>query len=177
MPFLKAGLIKHTQGEERILSEIAIIKRKSVDTTIPIFPSEIQVNNSQVNENHDKGAKYELYIGSLYEKKGYKVDYNGIKKGGKDYGIDLICHSGRYTEVVQCKCYSNHSISRNDIFQFYGASKYYASRHIKEVVSCSFWTTVEITDDTDVFDIAVNLGIGLHSSCKMPENFDCNKTE
>ena len=100
------------------------------------------------------------------------VEYNGINKGSKDGGIDLICHHGRYTEVVQCKCYLGHTISRNDIYQFYGASKYYTFTHVKEVVSCSFWTTVDITDDTDVFRIAVILGIMLHSGCKMPENIN-----
>lgn len=171
MPFLKAGLIKQKLEEERVLSEIPTIKRKSDNEgTLLLEISDPQEENMRIKTSRDKGTEYELYVGSLYKKKGYYVEYNGINKGSRDGGIDLICHRGRYTEVVQCKCYSSHSISRNEILQFYGATKYYAARHMQEVVSCSFWTTVEVTDDTEVFEIAMLLGVKLYSGCKMPDN-------
>ena len=173
MPFLKAGLLKQQQEEKRILSEISTIKRKSADNdTLSLELPDAQEETMRIKTSRDKGTEYELYVGSLYKKKGYYVEYNGINKGSRDGGIDLICHHGRYTEVVQCKCYSRRSISRNEICQFYGAAKYYAARHMQEVVSYSFWTTVEVTDDTEVFDVAMNLGIKLYSGYKIPDSLN-----
>ena len=50
------------------------------------------------------GAFFERYVGSLYENRGYKVEYRGIEKGLFDGGIDLICiKSDESKMLVQCK--------------------------------------------------------------------------
>jgi hypothetical protein len=73
------------------------------------------------------GRDYERYIGYLYEKKGYSVEYIGIEKGLEDFGRDLICSKGKEVEVVQCKCWASHKvIHEKHINQLYGtAVKYY----------------------------------------------------
>ena len=53
------------------------------------------------------GREYERYIGYLYEKRGYTVEYFGIEKGLEDLGRDLICSKGDTTYIIQCKCWSN----------------------------------------------------------------------
>ncbi len=49
------------------------------------------------------GIAYERYIGYLYEKQGFKVEYQGATLGLDDLGIDLICHNKEKTLLIQCK--------------------------------------------------------------------------
>lgn len=49
------------------------------------------------------GFEYEMYVGHLYEKRGFSVLYNGILMGSRDRGIDLVCIRGRIVHLVQCK--------------------------------------------------------------------------
>ena len=168
MPFLRAALIasKHNSLEGDLLG-IRNVKSNDEDTQIKIsFPISEEDEASLAKENHNKkkGIEYELFIGHIYENYGYAVEYNGIQKGGRDGGIDLICHSKRYTILVQCKCYeaSNSNIGVNDIYKFYGAFRHYAIKHPKEVVQGAFWTSREIDENAKVFEAAVELGITLH---------------
>lgn len=73
------------------------------------------------------GRDYERYVGYLYEKNGYKVDYIGIENGLEDLGRDLICSKGSEIEVVQCKYWASHKvIHEKHINQLYGtAVKFY----------------------------------------------------
>ena len=52
------------------------------------------------------GRLYEQYVGSLYEKKGWGVEYYGILEGFSDKGRDLICHKDNETLIIQCKNWS-----------------------------------------------------------------------
>lgn len=64
------------------------------------------------------GRRYERYIGYLCEIDGYKVDYNGIKKGVKDGGVDLICSKRKELVIIQCKCRDEQGqIHENTILQ------------------------------------------------------------
>ena len=51
----------------------------------------------------DAGLRYERYLGYLYEKSGWSVDYVGAIKGLEDFGRDLICRKGDECCVVQAK--------------------------------------------------------------------------
>jgi hypothetical protein len=69
------------------------------------------------------GRDYERYIGYLYEKKGYHVEYVGIEKGLEDLGRDLICTKEDIIEVIQCKCWAKHKVIREKhINQLYGTA-------------------------------------------------------
>ncbi|MDY4446467.1 MAG: hypothetical protein SPE61_09145, partial [Campylobacter sp.] len=87
------------------LKNISIILKdfisKKQTTPVPTYTPQPQLSKSErlLKEYEEKqylkaeeiGRRYERYIGYLYEIDGYKVDYNGIKKGVKDGGVDLIC--------------------------------------------------------------------------------------
>lgn len=47
------------------------------------------------------GRDYERYIGYLFEVDGYQVRYEGIVKGFRDLGRDLICTKDDHVEIVQ----------------------------------------------------------------------------
>ena len=51
----------------------------------------------------DYGVQYERYVGHLFEEKGFRVTYNGIRKGKDDGGIDLIARGNRKIRLIQCK--------------------------------------------------------------------------
>lgn len=91
--------------------------------------------NSRHKTNEEIGRDYERYIGYLFEKEGYKVDYTGINYGLNDLGRDLICIRNGKTFVVQCKCWSNKKgklIREKHINQIFGTTfKYYLEQRNK----------------------------------------------
>ena len=93
--------------------------------------------NNYLRKRHSKshiGKMYERYIGYLYERKGYEVEYRGIELGLKDGGIDLVCRRKGETVVVQCKNWSEtKTIHENFICQLYGASRFYDKMHTRRV--------------------------------------------
>lgn len=67
------------------------------------------------------GRDYELYIGYMYTKKGYNVDYYGSYMKLEDLGRDLICKKGSEILIVQCKYWSSvKQIHEKHITQLYG---------------------------------------------------------
>lgn len=186
MPFLRAGIVP---VKERISQVPAVISVPSIGRVLPppitrFVPSqsgdrtldlplddgiELLSASSAIGKlNKEKGAAYEQYVGSIYKKYGYLIDYNGIKKNGHDRGVDLICHSGRYTVLVQCKCYSTGSISVNTIYHFFGSSRHYALKNPHEVVSSSLWTSLELKPNSEALIAATELGIKVYQGCKLP---------
>lgn len=85
--------------------------------------------NNYLRKKHTKshvGKMYERYIGYLYERKGYDVEYRGIEMGKLDGGIDLVCRRKGETIVVQCKNWSGTKvIHENYICQLYGATRFF----------------------------------------------------
>lgn len=69
------------------------------------------------------GSSYERYIGYELESQGWRVEYNGIKKGLCDMGIDLIATKGDIYMTVQCKCWSkDKTIHEKHINQLFGST-------------------------------------------------------
>jgi hypothetical protein len=79
---------------------------------------------------YEIGRDYERYIGYLYEKDGYKVEYMGIEEGLEDLGRDLVCIKDNEIEIVQCKCWASHkTIHEKHINQLYGTVVKYIIDH------------------------------------------------
>lgn len=76
----------------------------------------------------EKGRNYELQIKKFYENKNYKVDTNGINKGKKDGGIDLIALKDNEIILIQCK---NHQkeIEQDLIRKFIGDCYVFESKN------------------------------------------------
>lgn len=78
--------------------------------------------------NAEIGRDYERFIGYLYEKDMFQVEYYGAKNGLEDFGRDLICKKDSQTLIVQCKCWSalkGKVIHENHINQLYGTTVAY----------------------------------------------------
>lgn len=65
--------------------------------------STVKVENKEVELLKEEDDQLELRSGIFYQEQGYEVFFNGIIKGYKDDGIDLICKKDDELILVQCK--------------------------------------------------------------------------
>jgi hypothetical protein len=111
------------------------------------------------------GRLYERYVGYLFEKDGYDVDYVGIFKGFEDLGRDLICKKGEEIVVIQCKNWSQfRTIYEKHIFQFFGTVFQYKDENPSLKTKAIFYTTTSLSDLARRF--AKELGIQLEENHK-----------
>ena len=125
--------------------------------------------NKRHKINSEIGRDYERYIGYLFEKNGFKVDYTGIRDGMNDLGRDLICSKGNTTYIVQCKCWSNlkgKQIHEKHINQLYGTTIMYSLDRKEDFIGLFkpniipiFFSTVPFTDTA--IEFANALGVKL----------------
>lgn len=126
---------------------------------------------------YEIGRDYERYIGYLYEKDGYKVEYMGIEKGLEDLGRDLVCIKDGEIEIVQCKCWASHkTIHEKHINQLYGtAVKYFIdhkqiANHKKTLalfpelissgqIKAAFVTSTKLSETAKKFAIALGVKV------------------
>lgn len=81
------------------------------------------------NRNKSKwviGRDYEMYVGYLFEQKGYSVEYKGIIDGFEDLGRDIIAIKDGEVCIVQCKYWAQFKeIHEKHIFQLFGTTMEY----------------------------------------------------
>lgn len=110
--------------------------------------------------NWQIGIEYERYVGYYYEKKGYRVRYNGATEGLEDMGRDLIISKDNKMYVIQCKRWSvEKTIHEKHIFQLYGTTILQKMEHPDCTVGSLFITTTSLSDlaksCADYLDITV----------------------
>ena len=110
--------------------------------------------------NWQIGIEYERYVGYCYEKKGYRVRYNGATEGLEDMGRDLIISKDNKMQVIQCKRWSvEKTIHEKHIFQLYGTTILQKMEHPDCTVGSLFITTTSLSDlaksCADYLDITV----------------------
>lgn len=116
-----------------------------------------QLALDRYNASHQKtkwqiGRDYELYVGSIYQKKGYSVDYSGSRLRYDDLGRDLLVRKGLNTIIIQCKYWSKEKqIHEKHVFQLYGTSICYKLDHQFETVKCMLITNAEYTQTAYAF--------------------------
>ena len=110
--------------------------------------------------NWQIGIEYERYVGYCYEKKGYRVRYNGATEGLEDMGRDLIISKDNKMYVIQCKRWSvEKTIHEKHIFQLYGTTILQKMEHPDCTVGSLFITTTSLSElaksCADYLDITV----------------------
>lgn len=96
------------------------------------------------------GRDYELYVGYLYEKKGFLVTYCGETQGLEDLGRDLICKKDGKTQIVQCKYWGKEKqIHEKHIFQLFATTvSYCIENHLSMYeVSPVFVTNIVLSEE------------------------------
>lgn len=103
------------------------------------------------------GIFYERYIGYIYEKEGYSVEYSGLRKGLEDQGRDLIAKKGKDVLVIQCKNWSRSVvIHAKHIYQLYGTSSHF-QKQSNSNVKAIFVSTGELSSNAQA--AAIDLGV------------------
>lgn len=98
------------------------------------------------------GRDYELYIGHLYQKKGYKIDYFGSYMGMEDLGRDLIATKNNKTLIIQCKYWSKEKqIHEKHIMQLYGSLIAYRVENNVSNAKGLLITNIELSDTAKKF--------------------------
>lgn len=106
--------------------------------------------------NEAVGNGYEAYIGKKYEELGYEVEYNGMKKGVNDGGIDLICKKDKNMTFVQCKNWTIHKykVNQKDLRAFVGDVQLFLMEDIKNYSDIAYHFI--ISDEKILTDNAKN---------------------
>ena len=79
----------------------------------------------------DYGAQYERFVGHLFEEKGFRVRYNGLREGMNDGGIDLIARAPRKIRLIQCKRW-NRPVDCDTISRLHGGVERFAWNERKD---------------------------------------------
>jgi hypothetical protein len=79
------------------------------------------------------GRDYEMYVGYLFEQKGYSVEYKGIIDGFEDLGRDIIATKSDVVCIVQCKRWAQYkTIHEKHIFQLFGTTMEYWVKNFRD---------------------------------------------
>jgi hypothetical protein len=161
-----------------------------IEKTIPNGLDELEImlynywNGNWKKSPEIIGRDYERYIGYLYEKQGFTVDYNGVKMKLEDGGIDLICKKKEKIELVQCKYWGKDKIiHEKHINQLFGAYSYHKNKVSKgdmfdgknkrEVIRPVFITNIILSEIAK--DIAESLGIEVREKIELDITYPCIK--
>jgi hypothetical protein len=132
------------------------------DKKIEIKNENRSINYDIINSS-DFGFIYEKFVGQILEDEGYSVQYNGLKKGLLDRGVDLIATKDEKMLFIQCK-FINQTISKNKIdWILYKASNLLYEKYKNENKKLAFTLVVN--------------NIDMNFSKKIPKNFKLNFTD
>lgn len=142
-------------------------KEKIDSLTRQLADLETSLNQDERNlqERLKVGQIYEKYVGRYLQRKGYTVEYKGIKRGFDDEGIDLICCKDEEMLLIQCKNWAKDKVlHENYIFQLYGAWKFYEVTE-KKKAAAALYCTCKVTNQARI--IARILDIQIVEEFKM----------
>jgi hypothetical protein len=131
--------------------------------------------NSHRKTNWQIGRDYELYVGYLFSKNGYKVEFFGSENGLEDLGRDLIAEKDGKVLIIQCKYWgSNKQIHEKHINQLYGTMMCYCFENnlSEDQVSGVLITNIALSNTAKQF--AAYLGIRFREGLPMGE-YPCIK--
>lgn len=93
------------------------------------------------------GEEFEQYLGILYRRKGYKVEFT---PGTMDFGADLILTKGRTKTIVQAKRYRN-SVGEAAVQQAIAAMGYYKADQCMVITNSDYTPAArELAKKTEV---------------------------
>lgn len=120
------------------------------------------------------GRDYERYVGYLYERDGYAVEYHGIACGLEDLGRDVIARHEGVVYVVQCKWWAAHkTIHEKHVFQLFGTVFAHQVENPDLDVRGRFVTTTTLSDTAR--DYASRLNVEVSEQFAFDRTYPCIK--
>lgn len=152
-PWLEDLIAKSEDEEIPVqIGEKNDLEKKNVDGTREYLTSEewkklpsVQRNqlalDRYVQSRHKSkwaiGRDYEMYIGYLWEKDGYLIEYKGIIDGFDDLGRDIIAKKDDQFCIIQCKHWAQYkTIHEKHIFQLFGTVMEYWIKATESAGKC-----------------------------------------
>lgn len=118
--------------EDRVKNFLTLEEYKSLPS---VERNQIALDRYLKNRNKSKwqiGRDYEMYVGHIFEKKGYKIEYKGIIDGFDDLGRDIIASKNDEVCIIQCKYWAQYkNIHEKHIFQLFGTTMEYWIKNFK----------------------------------------------
>lgn len=88
---------------------------------------------SRNKSNWALGRDYEMYVGYLFQEKGYRIEYKGILDGYEDLGRDIIAKKEEEVCIIQCKNWAQFkSIHEKHVFQLFGTTMEYWIKNFRD---------------------------------------------
>jgi restriction system protein len=84
----------------------------------------------RMKEQKDKGLEFEKFVAGHFKLDGYEIVLNGIKRGKKDKGIDIVCTKDDELILIQCKNWkkdSKYKIKHTHLKEFIGNCTVYVN--------------------------------------------------
>ncbi len=118
--------IKDDDNEDRVKNYLTQEEYKSLPS---VERNQMALDRYLRNRYKSKwaiGRDYEMYVGYLYEQKGYSIEYKGIIDGFEDLGRDIIAKKSDEVCIIQCKRWAQYKeIHEKHIFQLFGTTMEY----------------------------------------------------
>lgn len=132
-----------------ILIAIFLLRRKFWSQSYIDAQNQAELDNylSRNFSGVEIGIFYERYIGYLYEREGFQVQYHGAINGYDDLGRDLIVKKNNETWIVQTKCWAKQKqIQEKHIFQLFGSLEHYKRQRNETNIKALFYTTASFSE-------------------------------
>ena len=118
--------VEDDDNEDRVKNYLTPEEYKSLPS---VERNQMALDRYLKNRNKSKwaiGRDYEMYVGYLYEQKGYSIEYKGIIDGFEDLGRDVIAIKDNEACIIQCKRWAQYKdIHEKHIFQLFGTTMEY----------------------------------------------------
>jgi len=118
--------VDDNNNEDRVKNYLTPEEYKSLPS---VERNQMALDRYLKNRNKSKwaiGRDYEMYVGYLYEQKGYSIEYKGIIDGFEDLGRDVIAIKDDEVCIIQCKRWAQYKdIHEKHIFQLFGTTMEY----------------------------------------------------
>ena len=117
---------KNDKNEDRVKNYLTPEEYKSLPS---VERNQMALDRYLKNRYKSKwaiGRDYEMYVGYLYEQRGYSIEYKGIIDGFEDLGRDIIAKKHNEVCIIQCKYWAQYKeIHEKHIFQLFGTTMEY----------------------------------------------------
>ena len=103
---MEDGVTRNENKEDRVKEFLTPEEYKQLPS---VERNQRALDRYLANRNKSKwalGRDYEMYVGYLYQQKGYSIEYKGIIDGYADLGRDIIAIKDNEVCIIQCKYYT-----------------------------------------------------------------------